>query len=64
MTAPVIREALAGALQSRRPDVYRGQQHSIDRDAIADAEALLADLAVEGWAITHDDTTTDTTAAP
>lgn len=50
------RAALAGALQTRRPDVYPTWQPLNDH-ALADAEAVLAALAADGWQLTE--TTTE-----
>ncbi|WP_432001758.1 hypothetical protein [Streptomyces sioyaensis] len=52
MTPSAARDALAAALQTRRPDVYsHPRQHPVADDALADADALLADLNTEGWVI-------------
>ncbi|MFI0906787.1 hypothetical protein ACH4TE_25175 [Streptomyces sioyaensis] len=54
MTPSAARDALAAALQTRRPDVYpHPRQHPVADDALADADALLRDLNTEGWAITQ-----------
>ncbi|QKW08062.1 hypothetical protein HUT18_18420 [Streptomyces sp. NA04227] len=51
------RAALAGALASRRPGIHRAPQ-PVDPAALADAEAVLAALAADGWQLT------ETTPAP
>ncbi|MFJ6748293.1 hypothetical protein ACIQNI_08895 [Streptomyces sp. NPDC091266] len=52
MTPSAARDALAAALQTHRPDVYpHPRQHPVACDALADAEALLADLNTDGWVI-------------
>ncbi|MFE0189314.1 hypothetical protein [Streptomyces sp. NPDC058989] len=54
MTPSAARDALAAALQTRRPDVYpHPRQHPVAGDALADATALLADLNTDGWVITQ-----------
>lgn len=64
MTPSAARDALAAALQTRRPDIYpHPRQHPVADDALADATALLADLHTDGWAITQG-AATQTAQAP